>query len=1016
MSEKVKYAGAVGLKIQLDSSSLQKGFEEVKQKAKNVGSKISSDFKEAGSSLVKSFEEAKGDTTKNLTDLSKRNSKTVEEIQNEAPKIADTYKKQGDAVSKAMKRAYEDVEKETEETTEKVKKSTSKIPESVEKSCSKMRESFSNVGKMIKAAFSVAVIKSFVQESIEATAEVQAANSQFEQTFGEMSNQATAAIKTVADESNITQTRLQGVGTSIYAFAKTTGMDSADALLLMQDALQVTADSAAYYDRSLEDTAESLKSFLKGNYENDSALGLSCTETTRNTAANKLYGKSFKDLSESQKQLTLLEMVKDANKLSGALGQASRESDGWENVTGNLKDTWKQFLAEVGKPSLKIATSVVKKYTESLQKLIKEKKVSDFIEKFSNKIDKFSKIVKKVPLSHITGITGGVVGLVASLKTLQAVKQAKTRLLELSDSLKNLKKMITAHPYAVTFVALATAITAVVTAIKTYNQQKWNESALKKQIDNINEYSEEIKECADTLRETREEFENTELELKADFSQVDGFKSRLQELIEDATIDESEMAEYKTIVDFLSEKVEGFEAYWDGLELEEVNGKIQLNPDVETVTSDIDAVIDKWKELQASQMYSSQISAFGTNKVKYAVDVDVAEKNVKDARKALDDFLSERNLGVLGNDMYEILGVDAFVEEYQKGHLLDVATDVTLGSKGKDLMESYINATDSLSSYTYEMQENNRAYDEAWNKQEALNGSKTNYAGILGLVEDGIYSEQEALKQLEGTGINTMAQLETRAAAQKAKEEALNSVIADTSESYSDMSETAQESAQEVSEATDDLAKNSKKNIYAIETGYNSAFYNIGAKAKELWYRLKSIFSNNVHIGESLRSIFKGALNYLIDGINGMMINVVSFINDKFATIRDWRILGKTPFSWLPEFTAPQIPYLAKGGIVKAPTLAVVGDNPGAGSGDPEVVSPLSKLQSMINTSSGQDAAILLQILDYLKRIYEMFVVFKNNGGNMFEFIATLDDEVIFKKMIKQNELYKKRHNGESAF
>lgn len=56
-------------------------------------------------------------------------------------------------------------------------------------------------------------------------------------------------------------------------------MDSANALSMMEEALQVTADSAAYYDRSLEDTAESLKSFLKGNFENDAALGLFCTET-----------------------------------------------------------------------------------------------------------------------------------------------------------------------------------------------------------------------------------------------------------------------------------------------------------------------------------------------------------------------------------------------------------------------------------------------------------------------------------------------------------------------------------------------------------------------------------------------------------------------------------------------------------------------------------------------------------------------------------------------------------------
>jgi hypothetical protein len=43
-------------------------------------------------------------------------------------------------------------------------------------------------------------------------------------------------------------------------------------------------------------------------------------------------------------------------------------------------------------------------------------------------------------------------------------------------------------------------------------------------------------------------------------------------------------------------------------------------------------------------------------------------------------------------------------------------------------------------------------------------------------------------------------------------------------------------------------------------------------------------------------------------------------------------------------------PKLAKGGLAYGPTMAMVGDNPGA-SVDPEVISPLSKLKDMINSN-----------------------------------------------------------------
>lgn len=230
------------------------------------------------------------------------------------------------------------------------------------KAAESLKGSFLKLGAVIAGAFSG-------REIIEAAAGVKALNSQFEQTFGSLQGQAQALINGVADSSQILESRLKKTATGIYAFAKTSGMDSASALNMMNEALQVTADSAAYYDRSIEETAETLQSFLKGNFANDAALGLSATETTRNIAANKLYAKSFQELSESQKQLTLLQMVKDANALSGAMGQAAREADGWENVTGNLKEAWKQLLAVIGQPVLALAVPLVKQLTDGIRQL-----------------------------------------------------------------------------------------------------------------------------------------------------------------------------------------------------------------------------------------------------------------------------------------------------------------------------------------------------------------------------------------------------------------------------------------------------------------------------------------------------------------------------------------------------------------------------------------------------------------------------------------------------------------------
>lgn len=251
-----------------------------------------------------------------------------------------------------------DANEAIDDTTDKASQSENKIS-----------SAFKKIGTAVATYFAVDKIKDFGLSCIDAASDANAASSQFSQVFGDMESQASKSLQTIADNTGIAENRMKGSYTQIAAFAKTTGLDTSDALSLADRAMVAVADSAAFYDRSLEDTTESLQSFLKGNYENDAALGLSCTEITRNEAANRLYGKSFQDLSEAQKQLTLLQMVEDANKLSGAMGQAARESDTWTNQTGNLKQAWTDFQAALGQNVLPLAVDLVKKMATGVQEL-----------------------------------------------------------------------------------------------------------------------------------------------------------------------------------------------------------------------------------------------------------------------------------------------------------------------------------------------------------------------------------------------------------------------------------------------------------------------------------------------------------------------------------------------------------------------------------------------------------------------------------------------------------------------
>lgn len=208
-------------------------------------------------------------------------------------------------------------------------------------------------------------VKGFASGMIDAAAEVKATNAQFAQTFGDLASSATKELNTIGDAAGILPSRLKSAYTQLYAYAKSSGMNSAAALKFATEATYAAADAAAYYDRSLEEATEQVLAYTKGNYANDAALGFASTEATRNAQAMKSLGKEYKDLDVTAGETTqvLLDQIVASQKLSGAYGQASREMDGWENVTGNAKEAWKQFKAAVGEPFLEAITPVLQDIT-----------------------------------------------------------------------------------------------------------------------------------------------------------------------------------------------------------------------------------------------------------------------------------------------------------------------------------------------------------------------------------------------------------------------------------------------------------------------------------------------------------------------------------------------------------------------------------------------------------------------------------------------------------------------------
>lgn len=108
--------------------------------------------------------------------------------------------------------------------------------------------------------------------------------------------------------------------------------------------------------------------------------------------------------------------MRPGNKASGALGQAARESDSWENATGELKEAQRQLQAVLGKPVLKNTIPIIQKFTDKMNAAAKSGKLDDLAEGIGNT---FGWLV-----DHGDDVVGAVAGIASGFIAFQATKKA----------------------------------------------------------------------------------------------------------------------------------------------------------------------------------------------------------------------------------------------------------------------------------------------------------------------------------------------------------------------------------------------------------------------------------------------------------------------------------------------------------------------------------------------------------------------------------------------------------------
>lgn len=726
-----------------------------------------------------------------------------------------------------------------------------------------------------------------------------------------------------------------------------------------------------------------------------------------------------------------------------------------EDITGWLADMSQIHLDWLESLDLYPVMSSVEGLTRAFRKLLKavgeklkgaykgvllpfakwtiEKAVPKLVDALGEALEFVSSVVSKIPKSLLLGVASGITAIgsaVLMFKTGNTIAKGVTTVVNAIKTFgTTISGVFSAHPVLIA----ASVIGGIITAVTTYNQLKWSTSEAYQFEQEINKIVDNLKETKDKLTETLSESLSNMSDLYSNNTVIDDYQKKLDKLLSHAKLSPKEMSQLNTIVSYFNKNIDGFSSTWKKYVTTSGDGTIKLKGNQETIRKQLNKTIDKYQELAKQSAMADMVSSNYSQLISSNTELSKAQSDYDAKLKEFEKVDNKIQALIKKRDKRSTSGLEASEINAQITAIKKQYNYESLKSNLDKAKKAYNDALGSYNALAIET-------DELSKIQTVLNGDYSDSASVMLAYNSGLINMQDISKNTK----KSIAQLKKEA--EKSGENLVlgmekgcntyKSVMTKNSNGLAEKYLTTFDRAMDIHSPSKEMKKRGIWTVQGFNIGVNSESKTVSKTMRRMWNRIKAPFTSvadwfgNIFkgawnaikkaftgVGKWFKNLFNGILkfikapiNFLIDGLNTLIkgVNKISFDVPKWVPG-----IGGKKFG----FDIPQIPHLAKGGLVKAPTLAVVGDNMGASSGNPEVVSPLNKLKGMIQESSDNgDTEILSQILLYLKRMYEMFIIFRNKGGNTYEFVAKINGSDIFKEIVKQNEMYKKRHNGKSAF
>ena len=406
-----------------------------------------------------------------------------------------------------------------------------------------------------------------------------------------------------------------------------------------------------------------------------------------------------------------------------------------KQVINNLKLAGADLAATAlkeGQPLIEDVIDGVKGVTNWLKKLTPEEKKT------------LTEAIKIVAVAgpavtiggKLTKGIGNIVGLLPKMiKSIQGTTLAQ----------QGLNAAMDANPIGAVALAITAFIAVVgggIAAINAFHDAQLENAGFKAQIENLDASIDKLNELKGGMKETSDALKDSMNAATNEMGVIDNYKTRLDELLSKASLNDAEQADLVTIADYFSKKYPEFEATWNDYIRVDENGKVQITGDIEVLKEKLDDLIDSYKRV-AAQAALTQLAQ------ENAVAVVQSRTQVRDSAveytKALDEYNAFIKEWDLSNENAEKL---AAAQPWFEWENVDKSKKVLAG----DLLNQY-------NELTQKMGDAQKSYNEVTESAAQLRVNGDDLARMQAVV-NGNFDDAAAVMMTYGEGLITVSDIE----------------------------------------------------------------------------------------------------------------------------------------------------------------------------------------------------------------------------------------------------------------